>query len=61
MTSPLGKTNSLKSVCEMQLLHTPVTIFPSQFPSPKPNTKKAYTSGCDFCTGKAVEKGNTGL
>lgn len=45
----------------MQLLHTPATKFPSQFASPKPNTKKVYMSGCDFCTGKVVEKGNTGL
>lgn len=51
----------LKISFEMQLLHTPPTKFPSQFASPKPNTKKAYMSGCDFCTSKVVEKGNTGL
>lgn len=61
MTSPLGMTASLKSVCEMQLLHIPATKFPSQFASPKPNTKKAEMSGCDFCTSKVVGKGNTGL
>lgn len=52
MTSPLG-TTSLKSVCEMQLLHTPAT----KFLSPKPNTKKAQMSGCDFCTSKLVKNG----
>lgn len=44
----------------MQLLHTPTTKFRPQFASPKPNTKKAYMSGCDFCTSKVGEKGNTG-
>lgn len=61
MSSPLGTTASLKSVCEMQLFHTPATKFPSQFAYPKPNTKKAYMPGCDFCTSKVVEIGNTGL
>lgn len=61
MTPPLGTTTSLKSVCEMQLLCIPATKFSSQFASRKPNTKKAYMSGCDFCTFKAVEKENTGL
>lgn len=60
MISRLDMT-SLKSVCEMQLLHTPATKFPSQFASPKPNTKKAYMSGCDSCTSKEGEKGNTSL
>lgn len=61
MISLLGKTTSFKSVCEMQLLHTPATKFPSQFASPKPKTKKAYMSGCDFCTSNVVKKGNTSL
>lgn len=42
---------------------SPYSCYKIPFPVcfPKAQHQKAYISGCDFCTSKVGEKGNTGL